>query len=523
MPPPSAATIEQMIRQGESLAAAGRMREAARVLQDTVNLAPRSAPAHAALGWAYAQLVEHHRAAPMLRKAVALDGTRAESHFLLGTTLQVTGPIEEALTCFERAIALKPTLPGPYGGAASIYERSSQNAKARQLIEKGMKAVPGDVQLKVIYAGMRVRDGENETARDELRAIIASNPTPPLPALARAWHTLATSLDKLSDYDGAFQAFTACNELRAQYPQSKWSLENDNVTPFTFGQMPITAEQCRRWADAEPADGLPTPAFLVGFPRSGTTMTEQVLGAHPRVVATPERGMLQYAVGWVEQAMRQRPGTSLVEVLDSMTADEITENRKRYWEAAKQEIDAGRKPLGDRVLVDKYPVHVGKLGLINRVFPRARVIVALRDPRDCCLSAYTQFFAHNPAMVRFLRLDTTARMYHDLLNLYLTLRDRLTTPLLTVRYEDTVEDLEGQSRRMLEFLGVPWDDAVLSPEQRAKSRYVNTPSWQTVSSKVNTRAKGRWTRYRKHLEPILPVLEPFVKEFGYEPTDAESA
>jgi hypothetical protein len=280
-------------------------------------------------------------------------------------------------------------------------------------------------------------------------------------------------------------------------------------------QATITREHCERWAASEPDDGLPTPAFLVGFPRSGTTMLENVLGAHPGCVATPERGMLLHSVAFIEQAMKQRPGTALPDLLDAMTPAEVTLLRRRYWDAAKPEVGG---ELNARLLVDKYPVHVGRLGLINRVFPRARVLVALRDPRDCCLSAYTQYFAHNPAMVRFLRLETTARFYADLLGSYLALKDRLTTPLLAARYEDTVEDLEGQSRKMLEFLGLEWNDAVLRPEERARKKYTNTPSWSTVGASVNTKARGRWLKSRKNLEPILPTLEPFVKAFGYEPS-----
>ncbi len=515
MSPASNAAVDSMLRQAEGLAMAGRMREAATLLHSAVTTAPRSAETHALLGWAFSQLGEHHRAVAPLRKAISLDGTRAEHHMTLGTVLQVTGPIDEALLCFQRAMALKPSLPGAYGGAASVLERSSQYAKAREIIEKGLKAVPHDAQLRAIHANMRLRDGEAEGARDDLRALLASRPEPDLPARIKAWHTLGQALDKLGDPDGSFEAYTSCNRLRELLPQVRWALENDNVTPMIHAQASITREHCQRWAASEPDDGLPTPAFLVGFPRSGTTMLENVLGAHPRCVATPERGMLLHAVGMIEHAMKQRPTVPLPELLDAMTPADVTALRRRYWDAAKPEIGG---ELNGRLLVDKYPVHVGRLGIINRLFPRARVLVALRDPRDCCLSAYTQYFAHNPAMVRFLRLETTACFYADLLGSYLTLKDRLTTPLMTARYEDTVEDLEAQSRKMLEFLGLEWDDAVLRPEDRAKKKYVNTPSWSTVNASVNTKARGRWVKSRKHLEPILAELEPFVKLFGYEPS-----
>ncbi len=523
MPPVPAARIEQMIAQANGLAANGKYYHAARLLEDAVALAPRSADAHHALAWTYKSLGEPLKAAESARKAVALAGTRAESHYLLGTILQITGPAEEAIKCYERAMALKPSMADPYGGAASVYERSSQPAKARQVIERGLKHIPGDPQLRAIHAGIRMREGELEAARDDLRELVKMPVTDrEVPAFARAWHTLGLTLDKLGDFDGAFEAHTRCNLLQERMPQARWALANDTITPAIRAQSRLTREQFERWMKEEPEDGRPSPAFLVGFPRSGTTLTEQVLGAHPRVVATPERQMLLGPLVQVEDWMRLGvlPGAprgageeaDLSAALDALTRDQLRELRAQYWRGAEREYEGG---LDGRLLVDKYPVHVGRLGFINRVFPRSRVLVAIRDPRDCCLSAYVQYFVHNPAMVKFLRLESTAAFYADLMGLYLTLRDRLTTPVLPFRYEDTVADPEGQARRQLEFLGLEWDDRVLRPEDRAKSRYVNTPSWMTTGTKINAGAKGRWTKYRKHLEPILAGLEPFVKEFGY--------
>ncbi|MFM9959235.1 MAG: tetratricopeptide repeat-containing sulfotransferase family protein [Phycisphaerales bacterium] len=540
----SAAAIEQMIRQAQGLAARGGMREASRTLQDAVTLAPRSAEAHAALGWVLHQLGEPLRAADALKKSAALNGTRAETHYLLGTVQQVTGDIDGAIKSFERAMALKPSMPDPYGGASSLYERSSQPAKARQVIERGLKHVPKDAQLRAIHAGMRLRDGEAEGAKADLQKLIAQTNPEDVPALVRAWHNMGQTLDKLGEFDASFAAFARCNQLRETMPQAVWALQNDNVTGFIRAQRSITKEQCERWAKEEPQDGLPSPAFLVGFPRSGTTLIEQVLGAHPKVVATPERHMLLFPQAMLEQLARAGGGAAaddaaVVACLDALTPDHLRALRAEYWKHAEREIggagagaggaEAGgagagaggagkQEPIGDRLLVDKYPVHVGRLGLINRLFPRAKVMVALRDPRDCCLSAFMQYFQHNPAMVKFLRLDTTARFYAELIGLYLELRDRLTTPLLAFRYEDVVADAEGQARSLLNFLELEWDEKVLSPEERAKSRYVNTPSWNATSSKINAGAKGRWTKYRKHLEPILGELEGFVKEFGYVPS-----
>lgn len=516
MPPVSAQHIEDLVRQADGLFNQGRLRDAQRLLTDAVAMAPRNAKAQAYLGWVLHHQGDHQGGLEHLRKAVSLDGRQAGLHHMLGMALQVSSRAEEALLSFERAIALKPAMPDPYGALASVHERSSRLDKARATIERGIKAVPGDEQLRAIHCAYRLNDAEIDGAVADLRALTA--PTVNLTARIRACHTLGVALDKRKDADGAWAAYTLCNSLREQLPQVRWALANDTVSPMIAQQMSVTRAHCEKWLAEEPDDGLPTPAFLVGFPRSGTTMLEQVLGAHPGVVATPERGMLMHCVAMFERLLAKRG--AFAAVADAMSGAEVTEMRRAYWDAAKFEI--GGAPNG-RLLVDKYPVHIGRLGLINRLFPRAKVIVALRDPRDCCLSAYTQYFAHNPAMVKFLRIETTAGFYAELLGLYVALKDVVTTPILTTRYEDTVADLPSHAARMLEFLELPWDDRVLTPEQHAQRRYVNTPSHSAVNQKVNTRARGRWKPYRAHLEPVLPILEPFIERFGYEPSSGAAA
>jgi hypothetical protein len=162
------------------------------------------------------------------------------------------------------------------------------------------------------------------------------------------------------------------------------------------------------------------------------------------------------------------------------------------------------------------PLHIVELGLINVIFPEARVIVALRDPRDACLSCLMQHFTPNAAMVNFANLDHTTELYERVMDLWLHLRDVITLPYLEVRYEDTVADLESQARRMLEHLGQPWDDAVLRHHEQAADHVISTPSYAAVSEPVHRRAIQRWRNYETHLEPYLDRLTRFIEAFGYD-------
>lgn len=514
MPPVPAAVIDAKLRDADAMVSAGRFDHAAVALRDIVTLAPRHAGAHAALGWVLGQMNRPVPGVEMLRKAVSLDGTRALYHYRLGTLLQRSGESDEALASFQRAIALNPKMPDPYGAAASVFERSSRPAAAAAMIERGITAVPGDAQLLAIRCGMQHRAGHSEAARDGLLSLINSSPPPPPEALARAFHTLGLVLDALRDYPRAFEAHRRCNDLRLTFPREQSARARDELAPLIHMQCALPREFFERCAAEEPDDGLPTPAFLVGFPRSGTTMLENVLGAHPGVVATPERPMLHTAtleLLRLAEASRQ----PLAQLLPSLDRATLARLRGMYWNGVQREIEG---ELGGRLLVDKFPLHVSRLGIINRLFPRARVLVAIRDPRDCVLSCFTQFFNPNPTMARMLTLEGAAEVYRAAMGLYLALKPSLTIATLEARYEETVADLPGRAEAMLSFLGLPWHENVLRPEDRARSTYVGTPSWQRVSGAVDTKRAGRWPNYSDQLEPVLPVLRPFIEAFGYTPS-----
>lgn len=516
----ASSTVDDLLRRADALSQSGRVRESWAVLRDAVAMAPRNAFALAAFGWITAELGDTPKGAELLRKAVSIDGTKAKYHYWLGTVLQRLPDVAGAELSFKRAIALKPDMPDSYGGLSSIYERTSRRDEAIEVLAKGCKAIPRDAQLHALYWSMRSEAGDREAARDGLRAVLAWEPAPPPEAVMRASYALGLTLDKLGDYDGAFEAFERASRIRLTQGPVQEALRRDDFTELVSEQKRITREMLQRWTAQEPDDGLPVPAMLIGFPRSGTTMTENVLGQHPRVQATPECPMLPKVIQEV-QKVASSSGRTLLDVLDGLSATELTRLRRMYWELAQEETDGAFGPdYNAKMIMDKFPLHIARVGVINRLFPRAKLIVALRDPRDCCLSAHTQLFGVNSAMVRFLTLEGTARMYELVMGLYVEMRDRLTCPVLQIRYEDTVVDLEAQCRRMLGFLGLEWDDRVTRPEERARKLYTGTPSYREVTGKVNTRAKGRWLKYRRHLEPIFPILEPFIQEFGYERSDS---
>jgi hypothetical protein len=248
----------------------------------------------------------------------------------------------------------------------------------------------------------------------------------------------------------------------------------------------------------------PAPVFLVGFPRSGTTLLDQILSSHSGIVCLEESEHFSDAVGAVL--------TSADRVWDiaGIGDAKIGEIREGYWRRVGATAD-----VRDAVVIDKFPLNIVVLPWIKRVFPEAKIIFALRDPRDVILSCYQQRFGMNAAMAQFLQLDTAAAYYDQVMSLMELCGERLALDLHEVRYEEVVADLEGSADRLCGFLGVAYEPAMLDFRATALKRDIATPSARQVIEPLYDRSIGRWRRYEAHLAPVLPRLNAWAERYGY--------
>jgi hypothetical protein len=273
----------------------------------------------------------------------------------------------------------------------------------------------------------------------------------------------------------------------------------------------LTPAHFKRWNDEPRQPSAGRLAVLTGFPRSGTTLLEQVLDSHHSLVSSDEREAFARDVF---PAMWLSPQTPLptADVLDRVPAERLAGLRHRYLAYMESALNAR---IGERLHLDKNPTLTVVLPGFLRLFPEARVLLALRDPRDVVVSCFMQYLPLNANSVYFLTLELTAQRYANDLNLWRKLREKISAPWLEVRYEQTVFDLEGQARRTLQFLGLPWDPGVMEYRQRLEQKAIASPTYEAVSQPLYTRAIGRWRNYEKFLEPCLPVLQPLIDALGY--------
>lgn len=394
--------------------------------------------------------------------------------------------------------------------AAEASERLSELAPAVQYAAEALLIAPEHVPALKLWAAASRRLGKFE----DVRARLESLPFERLnPGEARMLHAeLALTLDRLGDVDGAYRQFVAQNAIAAEEARVRGIDRRAYLAQVEALATGLAPDRLKNFSYLAPlvieAGHRAPPVFLVGFPRSGTTLLDQILDAHPDVQVFEERPSL-LVVRDAVAAMKGGYPDALARLDEQARAD----LRARYFAALKAD---GAKP-DQKIVINKLPLNIIHAGLIARVFPEARFILALRHPADAVLSAFMQDFQINASMANFLTLADTAHLYDRVMSLWQLARASLPLSVQPVRYEGLVADLRAEVAPVLQFLGLEWDEAMRDPAAHAKARgNIRTPSYAQVTEPIYARATQRWRRYKKYLAPVLPVLAPHVSLFGYD-------
>jgi hypothetical protein len=244
------------------------------------------------------------------------------------------------------------------------------------------------------------------------------------------------------------------------------------------------------------------PAFLVGFPRSGTTLLDTFLMGHPDTIVLEEVPLMTAA----QQSLGDGPD------LPDRPVAELEAARNAYFAGLDQHVAVGSKGL----VIDKFPLNMLAPRFIHTLFPDTKFIFAQRHPCDCVLSCYMQAFALNNSMSCFLEIESAAEFYDAAMTLWTRFGELLPLNVHTIVYEDLVVDPEASLRPLVDFLGLEWRGELLDHVSTARARgTIDTPSYAQVTQPLTRKASGRWKRYRKQLEPVLPILLPWAERLGY--------
>ncbi len=462
-------------------------------------------------GRAYGMRYDYAGASRCLEKAVRVSPRKAESMTEAGRRCQEFGSSDLARHYFKRAAEEKGATADVFVLLAETNERHARLEEATQLAEHALKLDASHPSARLVRARLDQLSGRLEEAESRVRALLSEGAGDPW-LRARAWYQLGEILDRMTRYDEAMEAFLEAKVIvRPAAVHHAATLQRIQSRVREMEET-ISAGALERWAAAgEALQPRRRFAILCGHPRSGTTLLEQVLDSHPGVMTAEETHIL-HDEAYLPLSLGFSADASLLEVLESAPVTRLRQSRENYFRFT--ELFLGQT-LGDKVLVDKNPALNVLIPAAVRIFPEAKFLIALRDPQDVCLSCFMQPLSPNPVSSAYLSLEGTVRQYLSVMGFWRALLPRLRNPFLEVRYEQLVDDLEGTTRKVLEFLGIAWDDRVMRFDEHARTKQLRSPSYAEVSKPVTRRAVGRWQNYQRHLQPYLARLEPMMRALGY--------
>lgn len=435
--------------------------------------------------------------------------------------LRVPDQVEEY---FEKAIAIEENYLPAHMGLLRFLEQSNRHERLRDAVSRARK-VPGLHETVRLYEGILADiDGDYERARTLLEAFSIT------PADVWTRHGERTRLarltlicDRLDDTSAAIRYAGGANDLSQEISDGKGIDKSVFLQIVEKRRRYFTAENINRWPGNSPefrgqskisdeiltpTPGTDNPVFIIGFPRSGTTLLDTLLRGHPSIRVAEEADAVGVMVNRLSGDSDER-----LQTLANLQDRDVEGLRRTYFDALARHA----RPEDGVMPVDRFALNTVYAGEIHRIFPEARFILMLRHPADCVLSCFMQTFYETPANASFFTLEDSAHLYDRVFGLWRQYTGLLQLNVLQVKYEDLVTDAETTCRQILDFLEMPWHPGILEHERTALDRsLISTASYNQVTRPLYTEAQGRWQRYRAELEPVLPALEPWIGYFGYE-------
>lgn len=440
-------------------------------------------------------------------KAVEIAPNNPASHSNLGLMQWERGDAEAAAQSFKNALAINENFLPALHNLADYYEKANQLESALTCCEKVLNINPNVAATLRIKGTIQRREKQLDLARQTLEralAVAADGETK-----ADIYSELGKVLDKQEKYAEAFLAFENANKLQEKM------FDPTGERRQTFRNL-LLQYQGYQWPSEELnpeerhalAECTPTPVFVVGFPRSGTTLLNQMLDGHEQLEVLEEKPLIDHIVKTVSLDQSQ-----LVGGINQLSLQQKIELRQSYFKLAGK---YAKESLDKITLVDKFPLNLIHLPIINALFPEAKIVVCYRHSMDSLLSNFQQKYRLNEAVANFLTLDDAATVYADVMGLWLRAEKNLSASTHVLRYEDLVADAEKELKELVSFLEMPWQPEMLEYTSRAKDKQqINTPSYQAVTENIYTSSMERWKNYSAELAPVVSRLQPIMKLLSY--------
>jgi len=489
--------------------------EAVHWFEKAVDKNPQDAQALACLGqtlcWANLQkqgLTYLHKAGKQLIKS-ARKSKNTQHLLAMAEQLQFWNDYPSSLELVKQAVQINKKDVRGFQILAHTYARLNNNKLALLASQQAVNKAPENVALNIQQATLEAKNGQHDTAIKRLQKILerpASNEE-----LFRTHKELALVLDKTKQYHQVFNHLYSASTLAQSLPEVKKqnpSFVTDLLKTYTTG---FTKELIHHCCKLNPVDNYSDPVFLIGFLRSGTTLTQEILDTHSDTFISDETDLI-FSLREELGRINNKKGTT-PEQLKNITTEQIKHLRQFYWNRA---INKHGEEITNKLLIDKTTMNTFDVGLINCIFPNAKVIFVMRDPRDVCLSCFMQIMVPTPTTIHLLSWGKTINLYAQTMTWWMHIRKEMSLDFIEFRYEDAITDFETTFRKTFNFLDLEWTSKANDFHKHASKKFIASPSFNQVSQPLYSSSLARWKHYETEFSPVTNQLLPFIKAFNYQ-------
>mgnify|MGYP001255651356 FL=1 len=477
-------------------------KEAIKYLNQAIKLNPKLSIAYLNLGIIYQKVNDFKLAEENYLQSILFNKDNLLALFNLGNLYSDNDNLENAEKYYKQLIDLKPNMEQAYRNLFFIFDRSNQHKKLKDLLDLAKMNLPNHPIVDFFQGIYDYENTKFEAVIDNFEKIKINEKD--IGIFITKSQLLGKSYDQIGDYDKAYNCF----------------LDSNNVINKIFGNrykkeiyIDIIKERINfyhnfklnSWKSIRSSNN--DPIFLVGFPRSGTTLLDTILRSHKSINVIEEKPIVDKLIENLE--LETENNLSNLENLDEKSCKKI----KEVYLKIKSEYT---KSSQEKIYIDKLPLNFIFIGEIIRLFPKAKFIFALRNPYDVTLSCFMQQFIPNDAMMNFTNLKDSANFYNISMKLYKKYFELFKSNIYEIKYEDVIQNFDASIKNLLNFLNLEWEDEVKKFYKTASRRgIISTPSYNQINKPIYKKSVERWKNYEKNFAEIDTDLNFWKNEFKY--------
>ena len=480
--------------------------EAEKNFRHSIKLDAKNSDPYNNLGLIYTDLKKYNKAKEYFIKCIELNPKNFQSLNNIGNLYKNLGEIKIAEKYYIQAFTINEGYFDAYNNLMVLYERTNQDKKLFDIIGKTKKKFQDNHIVELFYGHYlyktknfndaietlnQISFKEKQLNRERLRCLI-----------------LAKSYDKIKEFDKAFYYFTKTNEIN--FSKKNFNVDKNKSLKIINDRIKFfNRENTQNWSKNSFLNNK-RPIFMIGFPRSGTTLLDTILSNHESIDVIEEKPMITDLMSKLYGLLNHK-----FENLKNLNQKQNLILQEEYFKNLQKNIENDH--LSDKILIDKMPLNIIHVGEIIRIFPDAKFILSLRHPCDSVLSCFMQSFELNNSMANFLDLNDSAIMYDRTMKLWMQYIKLFSINFHVVKYENIINNFDNTIKDVLKFLDLPWSNNVKNfyKTTTEDKKLITTPSYDQVNQPIYEDSIQRWKNYEKKISYIVPILEPWIEKLDY--------